>query len=585
MTLSTTPEWWRHAVIYQIYPRSFADANGDGVGDIAGISGRLAHVADLGVDAIWLSPFYRSPMNDAGYDVADFCDVDPLFGTVAEVEELVRQAHSLGLRVIIDIVPNHTSSEHAWFLEALASGPPATGAPERAQHLDGPWSRYHLVRGSEGGAAAPNNWTSNFGGPAWTELDHPDGSRSGWWYLHLFDPTQPDLNWESAEVRQHFDHVLRFWFDRGVDGFRIDVAHGLVKQAGYPDDHHALGIAATADTAPPQYDQPGVHDVYRDWRAVADEYDPPRVFVGEAWVRPVSRLAAYLRPDELHTSFNFDHLSAPWDAPALRAVIDLSLDSAASVGAPTTWVLENHDVWRAPTRYAPLVSDAHGSGFTGLLDTSGSHSLARDLVTGLRRARAALLVMLALPGSAYLYQGQELGLVEVLDLPDHARQDPTFRLTEGAAIGRDGCRVPLPWTTAGSTHGFSPDGAQASWLPQPTEWAALSVQAQQGDSASTLELTRAALALRRALPALGDGQLAWDAHELGVSVLSFVRPARDGGHSVRCVITMGSEPATLPAEWGGPDAVLLASDGPLFATDALEHGLVVPPDTAVWLRG
>ena len=259
-----TGEWWRHAVIYQIYPRSFSDSNGDGIGDIAGIRQHLAHVAELGVDAVWLSPFYRSPMHDAGYDVADYRAIDPVFGSVADVEALVADAHGMGLRVLIDIVPNHTSNEHVWFQEALASGVPTMADEARTQFTSGPWSRYHLVRGEKSGSAAPNNWKSNFGGPAWTQLDASDGSPSGWWYLHLFDPTQPDLNWQSAEVRSEFEDILRFWFDRGVDGFRIDVAHGLVKEPGYPDDHSAAAIAISCDNPPaPQYDQPGVHDIYR----------------------------------------------------------------------------------------------------------------------------------------------------------------------------------------------------------------------------------------------------------------------------------------------------------------------------------
>ena len=574
-----TGAWWRDAVIYQIYPRSFADANGDGIGDIAGIRQQLHYVADLGVDAVWLSPFYRSPMHDAGYDVADYRAIDPLFGSVDEVEALVADAHGMGLRVLIDIVPNHTSNEHVWFQEALASGVPTMAAEARTQFTSGPWSRYHLVRGERSGTAAPNNWKSNFGGPAWTQLDATDGSPSGWWYLHLFDPTQPDLNWESVEVRAEFEDILRFWFDRGVDGFRIDVAHGLVKEPGYPDDHSAAAIAVSGDNPPaPQYDQSGVHDIYRAWRRVADEYDPPRVFVGEVWVQPAARLAPYLRPDELHTSFNFDHVRAPWWAPGLREAIEVSLASASAVGAPTTWVLENHDVWRAPTRYAPMASDPDGSGFTSLLDTSGVYAAPRDLVTGLRRARAALLVMLALPGSAYIYQGQELGLFEVLDLPDELRQDPAFRLTGGAAIGRDGCRVPLPWLRDGQTYGFGPADSTASWLPQPSEWGALSVQAQSGQSESTLELTRSALALRRELPALGDGALAWDEHDLGRTVLSFVRPARGGAKAVRCVIAMEGSAVTLPSEWG---TVLIASEGPLV-TDT-DGRVVLPADTSAWL--
>ena len=579
----TAAEWWRDAVIYQIYPRSFSDSDGDGIGDLTGIRQRLAHVVALGADAVWLSPFYRSPMNDAGYDVSDYRAVDPIFGTDGDVELLVREAHTLGLRVLIDIVPNHTSSEHSWFAEALAAGPPPTRGEPRFRHDEGPWGRYHLVRGEGDGSEPPNNWLGNFGGAAWSQVPDAAGDASGWWYLHLFDPTQPDLNWNSAEVRAEFEDVLRFWFDRGVDGFRVDVAHGLVKADGYPDspaptpDDPLPGVLSPRS---PHYDQPGVHAIYRSWREVADSYSPPRVFVGEVWVSSAERLAAYIRPDELHTAFNFDHLRAPWWAPGLRASIDGSIAAAEAVGAPCTWVLENHDVWRAPTRYAPVIGDADGSGFQDLLDRAPTHLDARDLATGLRRARAALLVMLALPGSAYVYQGQELGLPEVLDLPAEARQDPTFRLTGGAAIGRDGCRVPIPWSGDQPAYGFGPQGSAASWLPQPAEWADLSVEAQQSVDHSTLELSRSALMLRRTLEALGDGILVWDEHALGSTVLSFVRPARDGGRAMRCVIAIEGDEVELPVAWGSSDSVLLTSGESLRINN---DRLRLPADTAVWL--
>ena len=587
MTTALGADWWRHAVIYQIYPRSFADANGDGMGDLAGIRSRLPYLAALGVDAVWLSPFYRSPMADAGYDVADYRAVDPAFGDIHDVEALVHEAHAQGLRVIIDIVPNHTSDEHAWFAEALAQGvPDGEGVAARTRYAEGAWRHYHLLRGQgEGGAQPPTDWLGVFGGLAWTQLDDAAGRPSGWWYLHLFDAKQPDLDWDEREVREEFLDILRFWFDRGVDGFRIDVAHGLAKDTTYPDAHgdpslptHRPVDATDANEPGPYWDQPGVHEIFREWRAVADSYDPPRVFVGEVWVPTAEAHARYLRPDELHTAFNFHSLQSPWWAEGLRRTIDDSIAAHAQVGAPTTWVLENHDVWRTPTRYAPVEGAAEDASpkVGDLRAPADPDGLRRDLVRGTARARAGILTMLALPGSAYLYQGQELGLYEVLDLPAEARQDPVFFRTGGIALGRDGCRVPIPWRGDRPSYGFGP--GEASWLPQPDDWGRLSVEAQRDTAGSTFETVRAALALRRAEPALGDGTMTWDEHDLGRTVLAFTRPAREGGPAVRCVVNMGESDVSLPAEWG--DAVLLAS-----ATVTTGDGTVLlPRDTTVWLR-
>ncbi|MFJ3514766.1 alpha-amylase family glycosyl hydrolase [Streptomyces sp. NPDC090131] len=462
--------WWRDAVIYQVYVRSFADSDGDGIGDLRGVRSRLPHLARLGVDAVWLTPFYVSPQADGGYDVADYRAVDPLFGDLSDADELVRAAHALGLRVIVDVVPNHTSEQHPWFRAALAGDP---GARER----------YHFRPGrGAAGELPPNDWESIFGGPAWTRVAAPagDGGTSrpeagGDWYLHLFAPEQPDLDWSHPEVSAEFASVLRFWLDLGIDGFRIDVAHGMVKAPGLPDIGRGAQATLIGTEPLPFFDQDGVHEIHRSWRRLLDSYGGGRIGVAEAWAPTSERLALYVRPDELHQAFNFRFLNCPWDPAAMRTVIDESLAATTAVGAPTTWVLSNHDVVRHVTRY--------GCG-----------------ARGLARARAAALLMLALPGSAYIYQGEELGLPEVVDLPDGARQDPAFLRTAGQDGLRDGCRVPLPWSGAEPPYGFGPTD---SWLPQPAGWGDLSVAAQTGDPHSTLELYRAALELRRAMPGLG----------------------------------------------------------------------------------
>ncbi|MGH3490243.1 MAG: glycoside hydrolase family 13 protein [Actinopolymorphaceae bacterium] len=562
--MTTTPPaaWWRTAVIYQIYIRSFADGNGDGIGDIAGIRSRLPYLQDLGVDAIWITPWYASPMADGGYDVADFRDIAPEFGTLAEAEAMISEAHAHGLRVILDIVPNHTSDQHPWFVEALAADP---DSPARAKY----WFR--PGHGPDG-SRPPNDWRSVFGGPAWTRLlddegvpggDYPEGGRPGApgdWYLHLFAPEQPDLNWTNPEVRREFADILRFWFDRGVDGFRIDVAHGLDKHAGLPDiglDEEEL-LAEPDVSDHPHWDRDGVHEIYREWRTIANSYaDTPegaRVFVAEAWVRTESdRLARYLRPDELHTAFNFDFLKCAWNAAELRRSVDHNLRTLAGVDAPATWVLSNHDVPRHVTRYGRA---------GGALVRGGPDAGPVDLAIGTSRARSAAMMMLALPGSAYIYQGDELGLPEVEDLPVEALQDPIWTRSGGTVRGRDGCRVPLPWTGDAPALGF---GTAAPWLPQPTGWKALCADAQTGDPESALELYRAALALRRSLPGLADGTLRWR-DDLADDVLAFERP---GGFC--CLVNFGSEATALPAY----ERILLAS-GPLA-------GDLLPSETTAWL--
>ena len=529
-----TARWWRDAAIYQIYVRSFADSNGDGEGDLAGIRERLPHLAELGIDAIWLTPFYVSPLADGGYDVADYRDVDPRFGTLADFDGLLQAAHSLGIRMIIDVVPNHSSSAHRWFRAAVAAEP---GAPERARYI------FRDGKGPDGGKP-PNNWKSIFGGPAWTRLKRPDGTPEQW-YLHLFDPEQPDFDWTHPEVHTEFDDVLRFWLDRGVDGFRIDVAHGMVKDPALPDiDPGAKADLLDGSTSLPYFDQDGVHAIYRRWSALAASYPGERALVAEAWVEDADRVARYLRPDELHQAFNFEYLTAPWDAARLRAVVDASLAANGAVGATTTWVLSNHDVVRHVTRF--------GGG-----------------PRGLHRARAAALLTLGLPGSVYLYQGEELGLPEVTDLPEDTLQDPTWKRSGHSDRGRDGCRVPLPWEGTAEPYGFGPEGS-VPWLPMPVSWAGLSRAAQRGTPGSTLELYTGALRLRRELDGLGDGALRW--LEAPEGVLYFAREA-----GVRVAVNLTAEPVELAAS----GEVLLAS-GP--DAECADGRLRLPAETAVWLR-
>ena len=543
---SSGAEWWRTAVIYQIYPRSFADASGDGIGDLAGVTAHLSDLQALGVDAVWLSPFYRSPQNDAGYDVADYRDIDPLFGSPADADAMFAAAHARGIRVIVDLVPNHSSDQHAWFQEALAS-PPGSAARARYLFRDG--------RGP-GGDEPPNNWESVFGGPAWTRTANPDGT-PGQWYLHLFDTSQPDFDWTNPEVHEEFRGILRFWLDRGVDGFRVDVAHGLVKSDGLPD--HAptpVGTDLGSNVEPaPYWGQEGVHEIYRDWHRVLAAYDGDRALCAEAWLPTVDETALWVRPDEMQQAFNFPYLMTGWDAAAIRDVVDESLRAFSAVGAPATWVLSNHDVVRHASRLALTAENPQGHGIGP--DSPGKP----DPEVGLRRARAATTVMLALPGSAYLYQGEELGLPEVIDLPGDARQDPTWFRTHGERYGRDGCRVPVPWRADAPAYGFSPTGA--SWLPQPAEWARFARDVEERDPDSTLWLYRTLLATRRA-EALGAGSLAWS-EGYGDDVLAFVNG------DVTVIANLSDAPVALP-----PGTVLVASEA--FEGDEL------PVDTAVWMH-
>jgi alpha-glucosidase len=524
-----TAPWWRDAVVYEIYVRSFADSDGDGVGDLPGITARLPYLRELGVDAVWLTPFYPSPMADHGYDVADPRSVDPVFGTLADADALLARAHELGLRVIVDVVPNHTSAHHPWFRAALAA-PVGDARRER-----------YIFREGQGpdGAQPPNDWESVFGGPAWTRL--PDGQ----WYLHLFAPEQPDLNWQHPQVRAEYDAVLRFWFDRGVDGFRIDVAHGLVKDPRLPDAGPGQRPARLSDRPVlPQWDNDDVHDIYRHWRRIADSYNGDRVLMGECWVTPPQRLARYVRPGELHQVFNFEYLQAPWDAAALRRAIDDSLGALDAVGATPTWVLSNHDVVRHRSRLAPGAPPEVSA----------------------QRARAALLLMLALPGCAYLYQGEELGLEQV-DLPDEALCDPVWERSGHTDRGRDGARLPLPWSGEAAPFGFSPPGAGTPWLPMPAQWAGLTVQRQCHDPASMWSFYRAALALRREQAAFHNGTFGW--LDAPADTLLFRRDA------LHCAVNVG----TTWVELTLPGTPRLCA-GPV--REKTPGTLLVPPDGAVW---
>lgn len=527
--------WWRTAVIYQVYVRSFADGNGDGIGDLAGVRSRLPYLGALGVDAIWFTPWYRSPLADGGYDVEDYREIDPRFGTLAEAELLIEEALAHGIRTIIDIVPNHVSDRHPWFQEAIASAP---GSEARARF----W--FHPGRGPHGDIL-PTDWVSSFQGQTWSRTEDAAG-HPGEWYLHLFTPEQPDLNWNHPDVRREHEAVLRFWFDRGVAGVRIDSAALPVKDPALPD----LPAPSEQVLDHPHIDRDELHDIYRDWRAIADEYDGERVLVGEVWLEDAERFARYLRPGEMHTAFNFGFMTQPWSAAAMRASITQTLAEHAPVGAPATWVLSNHDVTRPATRYGRV-----DSGFAFDRKRFGTPT---DPDRGLQRARAAALLVAALPGSLYIYQGDELGLPEV-ELPREAIEDPMHFRSNGVDPGRDGCRVPLPWQGTSSPYGFGGE----PWLPQPSDWAPLTVEAQERDRASTLNLYRESIALRRRIPDFADGALEW--LELGADVLAFRR-----GDGVVSVTNLGSAPVALPAH----GEVLLASAP--FAD-------LLPPDCTVWL--
>lgn len=544
-------EWWRSAVIYQIYPRSFADSNGDGMGDLPGITSRLSSLAALGIDAIWLSPYMRSPQKDAGYDVSDYKDVDPLFGNLDDFDAMVKRAHEFKIRVLVDLVPNHTSDQHEWFQAALKAAP---GSPERAF--------YHFKDGKgQNGELPPNNWLSMFGGPAWTRTTNADGT-PGQWYVHLFDSSQPDLNWENPKVEEAFEDILRFWLDRGVDGFRVDQPHAMGKAEGLPD-HPDIERAGSGfiegEPSPPMWFQESVHPIFRKWRAILDSYPGDRAMCGEAYVLPLSFMALWVRPDEFNQTFNFRFLDSEWKPEILFNSINESFTAFDGVGAPSTWVLSNHDIIRHASRMGGLTGRPTASNGIGPNDPQPDREL------GLRRARAATLFTLALPGSMYLYQGEELGLPEHTTLEPQYRQDPTYARTNGERVGRDGCRVPLPWESGvGAANGFNSTGK--SWLPQPEIYAEYSRDQQEGVEGSTLELYKHALQVRKDLK-LGEGSFDWAPEFIGEHSLGF----RNG--EILVVHNFGHEPIELPR------GEVIAS-----SLHGMTSGHALVADQTVWLK-
>jgi alpha-glucosidase len=532
-TVSPTP-WWRDAVCYEIHPRAFADGNADGVGDLPGATARLDHLARLGVDAVWITPFYPSPLADGGYDIADHTAVAPDLGTPADFAALVAKAHGLGIKVLVDVVPNHTSHQHPWFREAVAAEP---GSPARERYI------FREGRG-EKGELPPNDWQSAFGGPAWARIDEANGL-PGQWYLHLHAPEQPDLDWRNPEVTAEFERILTYWLDRGVDGFRVDVAHTLFKAEGLPDAGPGQHQDIHRNHLMPYYDQDELHPLFRTWRALLDQHPAPdgavapreRVMVAEAGIFDRERLTRYVAPGEMQQIFNFAFLECPWGAREMREVVEQSARAMQAVGAPVTWVLSSHDAIRPVTRY--------GGG-----------------PAGERRARAAALLMLALPGAAYVYQGEELGLPQA-HIPDDRIRDPLWQRSEHRDRGRDGCRVPLPWTGGVPPYGFSDAAPEACWFPQPADWAQRTVAAQENDEHSMLTLYRTALLLRRAHPATDTAvRVQGPAHG---EWFAFDRSPR-----LRCLVNFGPQPVRL-----ADGARVLLSSAPLDGRD-------VPQDTAVW---
>jgi len=544
--------WWRDAVTYQIYPRSYADSNGDGIGDVEGIRSRLPYLKSLGIDAIWISPWYPSPQHDHGYDVSDYMDIEPDYGTLAQAEKLIKEANEVGIKLIVDIVPNHTSSDHKWFQAALKAAP---GSPER--------NRYIFREGKgPNGDLPPNNWEAVFGGCAWERVIEADG-KPGQWYLHLFVVEQPDLNWENPEVVAHFEDVLKFWLDRGVAGFRIDVAHGMFKESGLPDIRKDSAASMLGTEHKPFWDQEGVHGVYRAWRTILDSYPGDRMAVAEAWVSPSERIARYVRSDELQNSFNFEMLTTLWDAKEIKTKINNSIDALKEVGAPTSWVFNNHDVVRSVDRL-DLGLTNHGD--TTFLRQGDPKKL--NIARGTLRARSAALMTLALPGGTYLYQGEELAVPEVRDIPEDRLTDPRWKMSGYLDRGRDGCRVPMPWTSnSAGAFGFSTNAAlkpEQAWLPQSSWWGKYAVDTQDGVEGSTLSMYRKALAIRKGEEGLGDGPMEWI--EAGADVVAFARPG-----NFACYINFGAA-IELPSS-----SQILVASGPI-------SGHTLPTDTAVWLR-
>lgn len=463
---STDPLWWKSAVLYQIYPRSFADSNGDGIGDIPGVIAHLDHFQWLGIDGIWLSPVTVSPNADWGYDVADYRDVDPALGTLADVERLVAEAAERNIRVLLDLVPNHTSSQHAWFKEARKS-------------KDNPYRDYYVWQDPRPDGSFPNNWVSSFGGPTWTFDDD-----TGQWFLHNFLPGQPDLNWWNPKVRDEFDEILKFWFDKGISGFRIDVAHSIVKDALLRDNPPATEddpFVMQMFGQRPFYNecQPEVHDVLRRWREVGDSYDPPRVLIGETSVDKIENLVTFYgtdKDDELHLAFNFPFIEAPFEAEGMSKIASQTTDLLPPHAWPV-WVGSNHDVSRLATRWAE---------------------------GDVRKTKLALLMLLSMRGTPVLYEGDEIGL-EDLDIEQEQLLDPVGIRFWPYYKGRDPERSPMPWTSA-PNGGFTEPGV-TTWLPM-TDPAKANVSDQRDDAGSVLNFMHDLIQVRRDNPAfvLGDSE-------------------------------------------------------------------------------
>jgi alpha-glucosidase len=475
--------WWHNAAIYQIYPRSFSDSNSDGIGDIQGIIERIPYLSSLGIDAVWMSPFYPSELADGGYDVIDYRDIDPRIGTIEEFKVLVEKLHAVNIKVIIDIVPNHSSNMHLWFQEALNS---PIGSPARDRYI------FRDGKGKNG-ELPPNSWPSHFGPTCWTRV--PDGQ----WYLHLFAPEQPDFNWDNSEVREDFERTLRFWSNLDVDGFRIDVAHGLAKDLSEPfiDIENFDHKFYPTDGSHPLFDRDEVHEIYESWREIFNEYNPPKFAVAES-AAPVVRRYRYAQPNNLGQAFSFEMIGAKWGAKEFFDIVDKSLKIAEESNSTMTWVYSNHDVVRHVSRFG-LPQDTN---LDKWLLTDGK-TPAADVQLGTSRARAGLLFELALPGSVYLYQGEELGLPEVTDLPGYVLQDPIWLRTGNKQKGRDGCRVPLPWDSKAKNFGF---GLGTPHLPMPSWFVDYAADVEEADKNSTLNLYRAALNMRATLLIAAEGK-------------------------------------------------------------------------------
>lgn len=525
-----TRPWWHGAVLYQVYPRSFQDSDGDGIGDLRGITARLPYFVELGVDAIWISPIFPSPMADFGYDVADYCGIDPRFGTLGDFDDLLARAHELGLKVLLDFVPNHSSDQHPWFVESRSS-------------RDNPKRDWYLWRDPAPGGGPPNNWISDFGGPAW-EYD----AATGQYYSHAFLREQPDLNWRNPDLRAAMIDVLRFWFDRGVDGFRIDVLWHMVKHADFPDNppnpDFAEGMGEMWRVLQlHSTDQPEVHDIAAEMRAVADSYGN-RLLIGEIYL-PVGKLMTYYGSADapgVHLPFNFQLIDAPWHPRALATLIE-AYELALPEGGWPNWVLGNHDRPRAATRF------------------------------GERQARVAAMLNLTLRGTPTIYYGDEIGIADVA-IPADRVADPRELREPGKGLGRDPVRTPMAWD-ASANGGFT---AGEPWLPLHPDWPARNVAAQRGDGGSIWSLHRDLIALRRSTPALSIGD--WRPVYADDAVLAYER--RESDARVLVALNLTAEPARLPLpDWAKALTPRLGTLGVLPAID--DGALILMGDEGVIL--